>query len=191
MPPLNEGALLFMPVLLPGASITQAKDVMAKQDLIMNQFPEVSLVVGKLGRAATATDPAPIGMFETIVNIIDPAKWPRRAVRRKATSELVLGLAQRLVHDGLMSEEHADHIRAGLLEDVVTATVKRFDTLATTYHNSSLSVDTREKLYRIWFLRILLEELLAEERTREMGLEQVRIGEFETETKLHRIAEGN
>ena len=87
MPPLNEGALLFMPVLLPGASITQAKDVMAKQDLIMNQFPEVLLVVGKVGASdMTATDPAPIGMFETIVNIVDPTEWPRRAIKRDATS---------------------------------------------------------------------------------------------------------
>ena len=189
MPPLNEGALLFMPVLLPGASITQAKDVMAKQDLIMNRFPEVSLVVGKLGRAMTATDPAPIGMFETIVNIIDPAEWPRRAIKRNSTEELVFHLVQRLTRDGLMSEEHASHISTDFLDDIVTATVKRFDTLTTTYHNSYLSVDEREKLYRIWFLRILLEELLAEERAEGMGVEHVRIGESETETKLHRIAE--
>ena len=184
MPPLNEGALLFMPVLLPGASITQAKDVMAKQDLIMNRFPEVSLVVGKLGRATTATDPAPIGMFETIVNIINPAEWPRRAVKRNATEELVSDLVQRLTHDGLISKEHASHISADFLGDVVTATVKRFDTLTTTYHNSYLSVDEREQLYRVWLLRILLEELLAEKRMGGMGLEQVKIGESETEAKL-------
>ena len=100
MPPLNEGTLLFMPVLLPGASITQAKDVMSKQDLIMNQFPEVSLVVGKLGRATTATDPAPIGMFETIVNIVDPTEWPQRAVKRSSTTELVSRLVQRLIREG-------------------------------------------------------------------------------------------
>ena len=189
MPPLNEGALLFMPVLLPGASITQAKDVMAKQDLIMNRFPEVSLVVGKLGRASTATDPAPIGMFETIVNIIDPAEWPRRAIKSNPVKELVSALLQRLIHEGLISKKHASHIGAVFLDDVVATTVERFDTLATTYHNSYLSVDAREKLYRIWLLRILLEELLAEERTGEMRLEHVRVGESETETKLHRIAE--
>ena len=189
MPPLNEGALLFMPVLLPGASITQAKDVLAKQDLIMNRFPEVSLVVGKLGRATTATDPAPIGMFETIVNIIDPAEWPRRAIKRNLIEELVFDLVQRLTRDGLISEEHASHISADFLGDIVTATVKRFDTLATTYHNSYLSVDERERLYRIWLLRILLEELLTEKRMSGMRLEQVKIGESETEVKLHRIAE--
>ena len=189
MPPLNEGALLFMPVLLPGASITQAKDVMAKQDLIMNRFPEVSLVVGKLGRAMTATDPAPIGMFETIVNIVDPAEWPRRSVKHNSTEKLVSDLVQRLKRAGLISEEHASHINADFLDDIVTATVKRFDTLATTYHNSYLSVDEREQLYRIWLLRILLEELLAEKRMGGMGLEHVKIGESETEAKLHQIAE--
>ena len=189
MPPLNEGALLFMPVLLPGASITQAKDVMAKQDLIMNRFPEVSLVVGKLGRATTATDPAPIGMFETIVNIVDPVEWPRRAVKRNSTEELVSDLVQRLKRAGLISEEHASHINTDFLADIVAATIKRFDTLATTYHNSYLSVDEREQLYRIWLLRILLEELLAEKRMGGMGLEHVKIGESETEVKLHQIAE--
>ncbi|MYB95183.1 efflux RND transporter permease subunit [Candidatus Poribacteria bacterium] len=189
MPPLNEGALLFMPVLLPGASITQAKDVMAKQNLIMNRFPEISLVVGKLGRAMTATDPAPIGMFETIVNIIDPAEWPRRAVKRDATAAFVSILVQRLARDGLISEEHVSHISADFLEGIVTAAVKRFDTLATTYHNPYLLVDEREKLYRIWFLRVLLEELLAEGHTAEMGLAHVKIGESETEVKLHQIAE--
>jgi Cu(I)/Ag(I) efflux system membrane protein CusA/SilA len=60
MPPLNEGDLLFMPVLLPGASLTQVMDVMRKQDIIIkNEFPdEVEWVVGKLGRAETATDPS-------------------------------------------------------------------------------------------------------------------------------------
>ncbi|MDE0425676.1 MAG: efflux RND transporter permease subunit [Candidatus Poribacteria bacterium] len=189
MPPLNEGALLFMPVLLPGASITQAKDVMTKQDLIMNRFPEVSLVVGKLGRATTATDPAPIGMFETIVNIVDPAEWPRRAVKHSATTGLVDHLVQRLKRGGLMSEEHAGHINADFSDNIAKAAIKRFDTLATTYHNSYLSIDEREKLYRVWLLRILLEELLSEERMAGMGLEQVKIGESETEVKLHQIAE--
>ena len=98
-------------------------------------------------------------------------------------------LVQRLTHDGLISKEHASHISADFLGDVVTATVKRFDTLTTTYHNSYLSVDEREQLYRVWLLRILLEELLAEKRMGGMGLEQVKIGESETEAKLHRIAE--
>jgi Cu(I)/Ag(I) efflux system membrane protein CusA/SilA len=61
MPPLNEGDLLYMPLLLPGASLTQVKGVMTKQTSIIKEFPEVVTVVGKLGRAETATDPAPVG----------------------------------------------------------------------------------------------------------------------------------
>ena len=110
MPPLNEGDLLFMPVLLPGASITQAKDVMAKQDMIMNNFPEVAMVVGKLGRAATATDPAPIGMFETIISITDPSTWPRRTVKEDATTLLVQDIAVRLMSTKILGDIHTEHI---------------------------------------------------------------------------------
>ena len=105
--------------------------------------------------------------------------------------ELVQHLVQRLRRAELISAAHANHINTDLLDDIVTATVERFDTLAITYHNSYLSVDGREKLYRIWLLRILFEELLGEKRADGMGLEQVKIGESETETKLHRIAGGN
>jgi Cu(I)/Ag(I) efflux system membrane protein CusA/SilA len=75
MPPLNEGDLLFMPVLLPGASLTQVMEVMRKQDIILKSFPEVDLVVGKLGRAESATDPAPVSMIETIVKLHPEEQW--------------------------------------------------------------------------------------------------------------------
>ncbi|MFH1519412.1 MAG: CusA/CzcA family heavy metal efflux RND transporter [Candidatus Omnitrophota bacterium] len=89
MPPLNEGDLLFMPVLLPGASLTQVMDVMKKQDIIIkNEFPEVESVVGKLGRAETATDPAPIGMIETIIHLRDKKFWRRGYTREKLISEI-------------------------------------------------------------------------------------------------------
>lgn len=79
MPPLNEGNLLFMPVLLPGASLTQVMEVMKKQDIILTtEFPEVAGVVGKLGRAETPTDPAPVLMIETVINLKAEDEWPRR-----------------------------------------------------------------------------------------------------------------
>jgi Cu(I)/Ag(I) efflux system membrane protein CusA/SilA len=83
MPPLNEGDLLFMPVLLPGASLTQVMDVMKKQDKILKSFPEVELVVGKLGRAETPTDPAPVGMIETIVKLKPEEQWREGMTRQK------------------------------------------------------------------------------------------------------------
>jgi Cu(I)/Ag(I) efflux system membrane protein CusA/SilA len=89
MPPLNEGDLLFMPVLLPGASLTQVMDVMRKQDIIIkNEFPEVEWVVGKLGRAETATDPAPVGMIETIIHLKDKRFWRRGMTREKLIEEI-------------------------------------------------------------------------------------------------------
>lgn len=73
MPPINEGDLLFMPVLLPGASLTQVKEVMQKQDIIIKKefSDKVEWVVGKLGRAETPTDPAPVIMIETVVHLKD------------------------------------------------------------------------------------------------------------------------
>lgn len=88
MPPLNEGDFLFMPVLLPGASLTQVMEVMRKQDEILKSFPEVKSVVGKLGRAETATDPAPVGMIETIVGLKDRSKWRRGMTRQKLVKEM-------------------------------------------------------------------------------------------------------
>ncbi len=67
MPTLNEGSLLFMPVLLPATSLTEVKRIMAWQDRVMASVPEVASVGGKLGRAETATDPAPVEMIETTI----------------------------------------------------------------------------------------------------------------------------
>jgi Cu(I)/Ag(I) efflux system membrane protein CusA/SilA len=88
MPPLNEGDLLFMPVLLPGASLTQVMDVMKKQNLILKSFPEVELVVGKLGRAETPTDPAPVGMIETVVKLKPEELWREGMTRQKLINEM-------------------------------------------------------------------------------------------------------
>ena len=75
MPTLNEGTLLYMPTTLPGISVTKAAELMQTQDRIIKSFPEVASVYGKAGRAATATDPAPIEMFETVVNLKPKEQW--------------------------------------------------------------------------------------------------------------------
>ena len=76
MPSLNEGTLLFMPVTLPGLSITKAGELLQTQDRIIKSFPEVASVFGKAGRAMTATDPAPVEMSETVVGLKPPSQWP-------------------------------------------------------------------------------------------------------------------
>jgi len=75
MPTLNEGTLLYMPATLPGLSITKATELVQKQDEIIKSFPEVESVFGKAGRAATATDPAPLEMFETVINLKPEGEW--------------------------------------------------------------------------------------------------------------------
>jgi Cu(I)/Ag(I) efflux system membrane protein CusA/SilA len=67
MPPLNEGDLLYMPTTLPGISITKAKELLQQTDKIIKRFPEVKSVMGKIGRADTSTDPAPLSMIETVI----------------------------------------------------------------------------------------------------------------------------
>jgi copper/silver efflux system protein len=80
MPPLSEGDLLYMPTTLPGISITKAKELLEQTDRIIKTFPEVESVFGKIGRAETATDPAPLSMIETIIQLYpDSSKW--RTVR--------------------------------------------------------------------------------------------------------------
>jgi Cu(I)/Ag(I) efflux system membrane protein CusA/SilA len=76
MPTLNEGTLLFMPVTQPGLSVTKAAELLQTQDRIIKSFPEVASVFGKAGRAMTATDPSPVEMSETVVNLKPPSEWP-------------------------------------------------------------------------------------------------------------------
>jgi Cu(I)/Ag(I) efflux system membrane protein CusA/SilA len=76
MPSLNEGTLLFMPVTLPGLSVTRAAELLQTQDRIIKSFPEVASVFGKAGRAMTATDSAPVEMSETVVNLRPASEWP-------------------------------------------------------------------------------------------------------------------
>jgi Cu(I)/Ag(I) efflux system membrane protein CusA/SilA len=68
MPPLDEGSFLYMPTTMPHASIGEALDVLAKQDMAFGSIPEVESVVGKIGRVESALDPAPISMVETVIN---------------------------------------------------------------------------------------------------------------------------
>src|SRR3954471_2255776 len=75
MPNLNEGTLFYMPTTLPGVSITKAAELLQTQDRIIKSFPEVVSVYGKAGRAATATDPAPTEMFETVINLKPKGEW--------------------------------------------------------------------------------------------------------------------
>ncbi len=75
MPPLHEGSVLFMPTTVPGVAIAQAREIMRYQDSVLASFPEVHLVLGKAGRAETATDPAPLDMYETTITLKPEREW--------------------------------------------------------------------------------------------------------------------
>ena len=88
MPTLNEGTLFYMPVTLPGLSITKAAELLQTQDKIIKSFPEVASVWGKAGRAGTATDPAPTEMTETIINLKPEAEWRPGMTTDKLIAEM-------------------------------------------------------------------------------------------------------
>ena len=88
MPPLYEGDLLYMPTTDPGISITKARELLQQTDKIIRSFPEVETVFGKIGRAETATDPAPLSMIETTVTLRPESEWRRGMTVEKLVEEL-------------------------------------------------------------------------------------------------------
>jgi Cu(I)/Ag(I) efflux system membrane protein CusA/SilA len=88
MPPLNEGDLLYMPTTDPGLSITKAKEILQQTDKIIKSFPEVHHVLGKIGRAETATDPAPLSMIETTIMLQPEEEWREGMTIEKLVEEL-------------------------------------------------------------------------------------------------------
>ncbi len=88
MPTLNEGTLFYMPTSLPAMSITKAAELVQTQNKIIKSFPEVASVYGKAGRAQTATDPAPVEMFETVINLKPEDQWRAGMTLDKLTAEL-------------------------------------------------------------------------------------------------------
>jgi Cu(I)/Ag(I) efflux system membrane protein CusA/SilA len=88
MPPLDEGTLFYMPVTVPGLSISEASRLLQLQDALLMTIPEVSRVFGKAGRAETATDPAPVEMFETVVNLKPESEWRKGMTIEKLKTEM-------------------------------------------------------------------------------------------------------
>ena len=88
MPPLWEGDLLYMPTTLPGISPQEAKELLQRTDRIIASFPEVERVFGKIGRAETATDPAPLSMIETTIILKPEDEWREGVTRQSLTAEM-------------------------------------------------------------------------------------------------------
>ncbi len=88
MPPLDEGSLLFMPILVPSVSMAEATRIMEWQDGVIKQYPEVAQVLGKAGKAETATDPAPQSMIETIILLKPRSEWRPGMTKSKIVDDL-------------------------------------------------------------------------------------------------------
>src|SRR5260370_42154575 len=95
MPPLWEGTLMYMPVASPAASIQTMRQAIQRQDQVLMQFPEVVSVFAKAGRAETATDPAPLEMVETIVNLKPEEEWRPGVTAERLTAEMNEALLKR------------------------------------------------------------------------------------------------
>ena len=98
MPPLDEGDILYMPTTFPGISITKAKELLQQTDKILTTFPEVHHVFGKVGRAETATDSAPLAMIETTIRLRPKEEWPDPG---KTTKELMNEMDKAIQFPGL------------------------------------------------------------------------------------------
>jgi Cu(I)/Ag(I) efflux system membrane protein CusA/SilA len=133
MPPLNEQSVMNMPVTVPRVSVTEAADDLKIQDALVRQIPEVESVVGKAGRADTPTDPAPLQMVETFVNLRPRELWPRRVMAYDDAARQTRLVLAALEGQGYVrpaaapTAEQAAKDRDGLVNDATMAALTRFD----------------------------------------------------------------
>jgi copper/silver efflux system protein len=126
MPPLDEGSILDMPVTAPRASVTQVADDLKARDALLRAFPEVEQVVGKAGRADTPTDPSPLDMVETMVNLHPRDHWPRRHLDFDDATAETREVLDVLVARGVVKPQTRDDAQT-LANDATMFAVESFD----------------------------------------------------------------
>jgi Cu(I)/Ag(I) efflux system membrane protein CusA/SilA len=127
MPPLDEGMILDMPTSVPRVSVTEAIEDLKKRDAIIRGFPEILTVVGKAGRAETATDPAPLEMVETIINLQDRSLWPKRKLLYKDAIAHARAALDALVSRGIIKAPDASETHDDVVNNVAMRVVLRVD----------------------------------------------------------------
>jgi Cu(I)/Ag(I) efflux system membrane protein CusA/SilA len=130
MTPLDEGMTMDMPITVPRASVTQGVDDLKARDMCFCRFPEVDMVVGKLGRAETPTDPAPLDMIETMINFRPQELWPRRKLRTSDAERQGAKLVRGLAAAGLIEPPAGPD---AIVNEAVMAALPRFDALMREY----------------------------------------------------------
>ena len=115
MPPLDEGAILYMPSTLPGISITEAGRLLETTDRVLKQFPEVDRVLGKAGRAESSTDPAPLSMLETVVTLKPRSEWRKKETwYTEWAPDWAVPVFRHITPDHISSEELVDQMNQAL-----------------------------------------------------------------------------
>ncbi len=127
MPPLDEGTTLDMPVTVPRVSVNQAADDLKHRDGLLRSFPEVESVIGKAGRADTPTDPAPLDMFETLVNFRPKNLWPKRVLKFNDAALQSRDVLRTLEEKGYVLRAPHEDDRDGLVNDATQKALERFD----------------------------------------------------------------
>jgi Cu(I)/Ag(I) efflux system membrane protein CusA/SilA len=127
MPDLDEGSIMDMPTTVPRASVTQSGDDLRVRDAVLRGFPEVWQVVGKAGRAETPTDPAPLDMIETVVNLRDRAIWPKRTLLFDDALAQTGAAYDALVSKGVLRSNRTPEVRDGIVNEVAMTVTSRVD----------------------------------------------------------------
>jgi Cu(I)/Ag(I) efflux system membrane protein CusA/SilA len=137
MPPLDEGTILYMPSTLPGIPVSTAAELLQTTDRVIKQFPEVDRVLGKAGRADTATDPAPVSMFETLITLKPQSEWrTKRTWYSDWAPEWSKPILRRITPEHISQEELVQQLDRALtipgLANAWTMPVKARTTMQTT-----------------------------------------------------------
>ncbi len=185
MPPLDEGALLYMPTTVPGISIAEAQRLLQVSDAIIKRFPEVDRVLGKAGRAETSTDPAPLSMLETVITMKPKSEWRRADTWWTGWAPGFLRPAlRRLTPDHLSSEQLVKELNEALtlvgVTNAWTMPIKgRIEMLSTGLRTPVGLKITGESLDEVERLGTEVEKLLpAVAGTRSVFAERVARGYF-------------
>jgi Cu(I)/Ag(I) efflux system membrane protein CusA/SilA len=128
--PLDEGMVMDMPITVPRASVAESTDDLKARDMVLCRFPEVEMVVGKAGRAETPTDPAPIDMIETMVNLRPRAFWPRRKLHAADARRQVADILDALAARGVVAPPGDAAARNRVLDEATAAALARFDAMS-------------------------------------------------------------
>jgi Cu(I)/Ag(I) efflux system membrane protein CusA/SilA len=158
IPPLDEGTAMDMPITIPRISTAQAGDDLKMRDMVLCRFPEVDMVMGKAGRADTATDPAPIDMIETMVMFRPHEFWPRRKLSASDAQRQAAHIREELLAQDVVDRAS---LTPELLQEVLNAVMPKFDAQLREYcyQRNKIHVHDTEYALRVYLAQRLLARL--------------------------------